>query len=329
MVDGMRTTIALVLLALVLALASAGCSAEPTVDAAVAADAAAEAADAPVTTEAPASAPPVPVGNSFRHVLHSDAIGEDFVIDVALPYYPPEKAMPVIYVIDGNTMFPLVASAARLLEFGGEVPPAIIVGIGYRDGSPFNVLGLRMRDLTPTLDAAYVERARQDGNPLPEGIIPGGAIEFLDFVENEVKPLVATNYPADPGDATLVGDSLGGLFALFTLFNRTGDYQRYLAGSPSLWWDERMVFADEAAYADRAEDLDASVFISVGALEEGAANVDDSARMVSNVREMAGILHGRGYPSLRFTSHVFEAETHLSVIPATLSRGLREVFRTN
>ena len=37
-------------------------------------------------------------------------------------------------------------------------------------------------------------------------------------------------------------------------------------------------------------------------------------------------LAGREYPSLRLTHHVFEGETHLSVIPGTISRGLRDVF---
>jgi hypothetical protein len=39
-------------------------------------------------------------------------------------------------------------------------------------------------------------------------------------------------------------------------------------------------------------------------------------------------LRGRKYPSLRFDSVVFPDETHGSVIPATISRGLRRVFAT-
>lgn len=48
--------------------------------------------------------------------------------------------------------------------------------------------------------------------------------------------------------------------------------------------------------------------------------------MVTNMQAMASVLEQRNYPSLRLTQHVFEGETHLSVIPATLSRGLRAVF---
>ena len=111
-----------------------------------------------------------------------------------------------------------------------------------------------------------------------------------------------------------------------TLFSRTADYDRYLVGSPSIWWNEGKLFEDEAAYADAHEDMKADVFISVGALEEAVNPEPDDSRMVSNTVEMAERLRTRGYPNLRLTEHVFESETHLSVIPATMSRGLRALF---
>jgi len=286
----------------------------------------AEATHMSSTTDPAQTVSAVPVANSFRHHLHSDVIGQDFVIDVALPYVPVDGNLPVIYVTDGNSMFPVIANAARLLQLGYELPPVIVVGIGYDAASSTEILGLRTRDLTPTLDAGYVERAKEGPMPLPDEIVPGGAAQFLDFIESEVKPLIAASYPAKIDDSTLVGDSLGGLFTLYALFNRSSDYQRYIAGSPSLWWDTGSLFSDEAAYAVGADDLDAEVFMSVGGLEEDPANEADFAKMVTNTHRMASMLSDRAYPSLNLTTHEFEGETHLSVIPATLSRGLREVF---
>ena len=230
----------------------------------------------PPTAEVqPVATPPVTVSNSFRHTLRSDVISQDFLIDVSLPYVMPDEPMPVVYVTDGNSMFPIVANTARLLQLGGELPPMIVVGIGYAVNTATEVLALRTRDLTPTLDAAFLERSSEGPMRLPENIEPGGAAAFLDFIQQEVKPLIAANYPVKTTDATLVGDSLGGLFTLYALFNRTGEYQRYLAGSPSLWWDGRMLFNDEAAYADNAEDLDVDLFLSVGALEEDPGDTED------------------------------------------------------
>ncbi len=298
--------------------ATAGCNAEEEV---------VTTAGPPVTatvTHAANQPGPVPVTNSFRHVLRSAEIGQDFVIDVALPYLPSDEPMPVIYVTDGNSMFPLVANSARLMQLGFEIPPVIVVGIGYEVDSSAEVLNLRSRDLTPTVDEAFLERSASDPMPRPSDLSLGQAAQFLDFIENDVKPLIAANYPVLDGDATLVGDSLGGLFTLYALFNRTGDYQRFIAGSPSLWWDEETLFEDEARYATSAEDIDARLFLSVGGLEEGPA--DDGFHMVTNTHRMADLLASRAYPSLHLTVHEFADETHLSVIPATMSRGLRAVF---
>ena len=49
-------------------------------------------------------------------------------------------------------------------------------------------------------------------------------------------------------------------------------------------------------------------------------------RMVSNLRDLDATLRSRSYDGLTLTTHLFEGETHLSVVPATISRGLRVVF---
>ena len=269
----------------------------------------------------------VTLSGTHRHLLHSEKINQTFEIDVALPYPLPDGKLPVVYVTDGGSMFPLVSISALLLQLGFELPPMIIVGIGHKVDTPLETLSLRTRDLTPTVDEAMLVEMADGPMALPEGLSSGGADEFLDFIEEQVKPMIQANYPASD-DATLVGDSLGGLFTLHALFTRTDDYNRYLVGSPSIWWDNQMLFETEAVYADGHEDLDADVFISVGALEEGVNPEFDDSKMVSNSIEMVARLRAHDYPNLRLTEHVFEGETHLSVIPATMSRGLRELFAT-
>jgi predicted alpha/beta superfamily hydrolase len=281
-------------------------------------DATPEAAHAEVQPDEPTA---VTISGTDRHLLYSKEIDQTFEIDVAMPYSLPAGKLPVVYVTDGGSMFPLVTISAMLLQLGFELPPMIIVGIGYKVDTPREALSLRTRDLTPAVDEAFL--AEQSAGP--DGLSPGGADAFLDFIEEQVKPMIRANYPASD-DETLVGDSLGGLFALHALFTRTDDYDRYLVGSPSIWWDNQSLFETEAAYANNHEDLDADVFISVGALEEGVNPELDSAKMVSNSVEMAARLRAHDYPSLRLTEHVFEGETHLSVIPATMSRGLRALF---
>jgi hypothetical protein len=237
-----------------------------------------------------------------------------------------------VFVLDGDHAFATVAQAARMLQFDrGGLPPMLVVGIGYRqtvEGADMPPLGLRSRDLTPSDDAGFVAMMRAAPAPftLPDGIRPGGASRFLSFIQDELFPFLESRFPVDPGDQTILGASLGGLFALHVLFTSPRAFRRYVTVSPSLWWDDRLLFRQEGELAARTDDLAASVFLSVGALEEAESR---SARMVSNLEEMAEVLHGRGYPSLDLTHQVFADEGHLSVFPAAMSRGLRAVFDRN
>jgi hypothetical protein len=152
---------------------------------------------------------------------------------------------------------------------------------------------------------------------------PANAPAFLAFINDELKPLIEAKYRIDAGDQTHVGMSLGGLFALYALFAAPQSFQRVVALSPSIWWNDRDILRAEAAFARDARDLPVNLFLSIGALEETGS---PTAKMVSNLYEMDAVLRGRKYPSLRQTMEVFPQETHNSVYAASLTRGLRTVF---
>ncbi len=48
--------------------------------------------------------------------------------------------------------------------------------------------------------------------------------------------------------------------------------------------------------------------------------------MVSNLRRLETVMKSRSYAGLDLTTVLLQDETHLSAIPATISRGLRTVF---
>ncbi|WP_421933913.1 alpha/beta hydrolase [Phenylobacterium sp.] len=268
---------------------------------------------------------PATILATHRYSLHSEAIGETFQIDVALPSpwagQRPDHRLPVIYVMDANTVFGIAAQALRFLQNGDGVPPCLLVGVGYQLEGPRrrrrDYGGLRTRDLTPSFDAAFHETllAQMGDRPLPDIGPAGGGEAFLDFLIEGVRPFIAERYATDPGDQTLVGSSLGGLFSLHAYLTRPGAFQRHVAGSPALWWRGGEAFATEA---QARPDPQTRLFLSVGGLE-----TDPRWPMVDHMRRMAERLAGRGLP---VTAHVFEGESHTSVIPAALSRGLRSVL---
>lgn len=274
---------------------------------------------------------PAVIDWTASHRIRSEAIGQDFLIEVAWPIGPvaPGEKVPVVYVLDGNAAFAMTVQIARSLQYGPfPLPKTFIVGIGYHDahgGRGPRPGQLRMRDLTPCNDEPTEARLRAAPAAwrLPPGLRFGGAGAFLEFIETAVKPFVAGRYPVDRNDETLLGMSAGGLCALYALFTAPETYERYVALSPALYWGGRRLFDLEAQLAARTPDLPANLFLGVGGLEE---THDADQRLVSNLYEMEARIRSRAYPSLELDFHVFPEETHMSVFPAGVSRGLSCVF---
>ena len=78
-----------------------------------------------------------------------------------------------------------------------------------------------------------------------------------------------------------------------------------------------------AKHAATGADLPAQLFLAAGGLEEAH---DHRQRFVSNLYALDARLRGHAYPSLASTLQVFEGETHMSVFPAAVTRGLGAVF---
>jgi predicted alpha/beta superfamily hydrolase len=194
---------------------------------------------------------PVTIPDTERRMLSSSVVDQEFSIYVALPYsYTKEsKAYPVVYVLDANGMFGMVTETVRLLAYEG-LPDDIIVGIGYPVGTYTATLGLRTRDMTPTeVDAAWYDEFISHFSEQPAYAGAGGAAHFLRIIREELMPLVNTNYRTMPEDSMLMGDSFGGLFSLYALFSQPDTFQRYVIGSPSVWWDNEVILRFEKDFA--------------------------------------------------------------------------------
>lgn len=268
--------------------------------------------------------------------------GAEFRIFVARPLLPPPPAgYPVIYMLDGNAAFGTMTEAVRLQSARPQatgVEPAVVVGIGYPTDLPLD-LERRTFDYTPEVDRTALS-PRPDGSPWPP---TGGAAAFLDFIEDELKPMISAELPVDPHRQALFGHSFGGLFTLYALFKKPHAFRAYIAGSPSIWFGDRAILAAErdlpALLRDGAADL--RVMIAVGALEQTLSPGEQQApagarraawieknRMVDNARELAERLEGLAPRGVRVAYEEFPGENHVSVIPALISRALRFALAT-
>lgn len=277
-------------------------------------------ADSPPTHEASDAPEEAHPDGTSHHVLTSRYVTQNFSIDVWQPMGVPGP-LPVVYVLDGNTMFAMTNQIVLPMWFAHDVPPVILVGIGYEVASLVEVVPLRSRDLLPTPEPGFAEEMKQFGIAVPEGLKTGGADAFLDFIEKELKPFIASKYPVDSQDETLVGYSYGGTFAFHALINAPETFERYVIGSPVLARDNGELIADEERFAAAHRSLKGEVFLSAGEYEIENGILAPTERMMTTLRE-------RNYVGLTLKTHVFPEETHESGIAPTVSRGLRAVFGT-
>ena len=239
------------------------------------------------------------------------AAGLDYRVYVALPAdysSNTEKTYPVVYLLDGNFLTELTSEISRYLLWARKLPELIIVGIGYPTEDLGEIFDLRQRDLTPT----------KSEEP------SGEAGEFLKFIQEDLIPHIDGNYRTDPMDRTLAGWSYGGLFSLYALFHAPETFNRYVALSPSLSWDDQVIFEYEEEFATKHSDLPVKLFLSVGGLEEER---DPAEQGITLLRKLHTSLGNRSYAGLDMEMAIMEDETHSSVVPGAFSRGLRMVFR--
>ncbi len=264
--------------------------------------------------------PQATIPDTELRMLASSNVSQEFSIFVALPhtYAQDDRAYPVVYMLDANMAFGIATETVRMLSFRNDIPEVIIVGIGYPVRTFKDTVGFRTRDLTPTETDWYENSLKPVRPDAPEYAGSGRAADFLQFMREELMPLINADYRTVPQDNALVGFSLGGLFGLYVLFSQPDTFRHYVVGSPSVWWDNGMILSLEKEFAAKNNDLVAKVFMSIGGSE--------APNMISDMYKMVDVLRNRKYRNLELTTHFFEGETHMSNPPAFISRGLRAAF---
>jgi predicted alpha/beta superfamily hydrolase len=254
--------------------------------------------------------------------FHSRFTGHDYHVYVSLPasYRQGDQRYPVLYAPDIDEGFLYLRGAnfwmslGKFMSFGSMLEEFILVGVPLKSEGVGDWLRKRAFDLTPTeVEAWNTSYSKQVGGEVHSG----GASMFLRTLKEELIPFIESKYRVT-SDRGLAGFSFGGLFAAYVWLNDGNTFSRYLIGSPSLSWDKGMILKAEAAVAESGKTLHGRVFLSVGA--------DEGEAMVGPFKKLTTALTSHAYPNLQLESHIFEGENHLSVVPATLSRGLKFLY---
>lgn len=166
---------------------------------------------------------PDPVLPHETFVLQSSGLGEERRINVYLPpgYRDASASFAVLYMPDGGIGedFPHITNTVDALIEEGAIAPCLVVGIENTQ---------RRRDLTGPTTVA------KDRQIAP---VVGGSAAFRAFVADELIPQIERRYRCTPQRA-IVGESLAGLFVIETFLLTPSLFERCIAMSPSLWWND-------------------------------------------------------------------------------------------
>lgn len=275
---------------------------------------------APATAAAQPAAPAPSILPDTASWEMTGETGRRYRIFAAWPKAPPPPGgYPVLYVLDANWMFATAVDTVRAFERRPGGKPAVVIGIGYPDGLEVN--RERALDLTPRL-----------GSPEPKMAGTGGAEAFLRFVETRLKPEVAKRYKVDAARESLFGHSYGGLFTLYALVNRPALFDNWVAASPSIWFEDRLMqranLRKRLAAKLAASGAAPRVLITAGEYEQAAdpdfppprLDLLMERRQVDNAREFGEFLT---QPGVAVRVETLAGEDHGTVIPVAIARAVR------
>jgi len=249
------------------------------------------------------------IGNSEIRELHSELTGKDYELLIGLPRgykQKPEKVYPVIYLLDGQWHFPLVNSMYGNLQFDKVAPEYILVGITYGGENP-DYITLRGDDYMPSVNAKL------------DPTVGGNAEKFLNFLESKIIPFVEKEYRVDPAKRVLSGSSYGGVFSLYTMFEKPDLFSAYISITPSVHWDNRIMFKKESAFFKEHKSLNKPLYIAYGS--------DEDAITISSVKEFIALMESRQYKGLELKSEAYKGQRHGGVIMAAQAQSIRWVFK--
>lgn len=134
--------------------------------------------------------------------------GEERNIRVYIPSGPAEKRYPVLYMHDGQNVFgndEAIGGVALELHDYLEKNDIELIVVAIDQNSPE-----RINEYCPWINGEYTTKLL--GKPSSEG---GKGKEYVEFIVNELKPLVDSKFHTNPIETYMAGISLGALVTTY------------------------------------------------------------------------------------------------------------------
>lgn len=231
----------------------------------------------------------------------------EFVVSLPSSYsVSPKKQYPVIYFLDAYWDMPLLYSIYGSLQYDNVIPESILVGISLPEGA--DIATIRDKFFSPSALKSIPEET-------------GKAEQFYEMLRTEVAPFIQRQYRAikSPDARVLAGQSMGGLFTLYAMYNQPQFFKRFIAVNPASIWDSAHLASIDDRFSKKNKILDARVFISHGS-EEYAPFRDATIAFKKQLSE-------RKYQGLDLQNYTLEGMRHTGGKAEAYTRGLLWVFK--
>ncbi len=225
--------------------------------------------------------------------------------------------LDVVYVLDGSFALAVAATicslqSADLINPGYK--PVLLVGVDYPDDK----LNARSRDYTmkdsvpPSVSKIVATTPRTT---------PGGAENFLSFLENELDPIIRSKYNTADKPAGIIGDSFGGTFTFYAFLQQSKLFDRYWLGSPGLFSTATDYVSQFEACLKKKLVHPTKMFLSMGT-KEMSGGIEFYEDMGRNFNRILSALRKNPSEDLQWSSKVYDGYTHTSVFMPSMNDAL-------
>lgn len=244
--------------------------------------------------------------------IQSKELTEKRVLNIYLPEgYNQNDTIkyPVIYLLDGSADEDFIHIVGLVqfnsFEWINQVPKSIVVGIATVD---------RRRDFT------FPTTIQEDKKTYPT---TGHSDKFISFIEKELQPFIETKYKTN-NDKTIIGQSLGGLFATEVLLKKPTLFNKYIIISPSLWWDNGSLLNQNSNLLTENFNQKTDIYIGVG--KEGLTPTEIPRVMEVDANLLTEKIKGSKSKKVKVFFDYLPQENHATIMHQAVSNSFRLLY---
>jgi predicted alpha/beta superfamily hydrolase len=222
----------------------------------------------------------------------SNILGEEKQIQVNLPpgYGNVSTRYPVVIIAEGGAYFNYASELLNYLESSGSLPRMITVGIKNTQRKNFTPVG-------------------STGNP-------DGADKLISFIDEELFPFLDSTYRTS-SYRILFGNSISGLFTLYTMLVKPGLFNAYIAASPVVSYNNHYIVSVTDSLLKNKFESPAFLYYSVG----------NEAEHYSDLEEISGIIKAKNPSNLTWEYAKMYESGNSETAVLTLINGFSKLFK--